>query len=473
MAKRLARILESRKEEAGTSITLTTLATILALANLILLTAILFKIPVSWVLVLTFSFFMIVQATITIIWMLYAWNDPKTLSKNRSPKVLLPPQLTFTAIIPARHEEEVIADTLNAVASIDYPKKLHEVLVVCRADDTKTINEVKRTILERNLTNTRLIIFHDTPINKPHGLNVGLAEARGKVVVVFDAEDEPHKDIYSIVNTVMVKEQVAAVQSGVQLMNYHSSWYSSLNVLEYFFWFRSTLHFFSKTDFIPLAGNTVFVKKAWLKAIGGWDENCLTEDADLGIRLSAKGAKIRVIYDEKHVTREETPPTIESFVKQRTRWNQGFMQIFAKGEWLKLPRLTQRILAAYLLLLPEIQSVLFLYLPVSLIMVVTYKLPVWIAMISAIPMYLFALQLLIYNIGLYEFTKAYKLPYPWWSGARVLLFFYPYQIFLCFSAIRAVVRSITNNLTWEKTEHINAHRKVKPALPIFVQMEKA
>jgi len=455
-------------QERSTSIKLTTLAVLLVIGNLILLAALLLHIPVTWVLVFVFSVCMIVQASITIIWMLYAWNDPKTLARNRSPKEFLPPQLTFTAIIPARHEERVIADTVLSVSTIAYPKKLHEILVVCRSDDTKTIDEVRRIIREKNLANVEIILFHDSPINKPHALNVGLAKAKNDVIVIFDAEDEPHQDIYSIVNTVMVKEQVAAVQSGVQLMNYHSSWYSSLNVLEYYFWFRSTLHFFSKTNFIPLAGNTVFVKKTWLKAIDGWDENCLTEDADLGIRLCSKGAKIRVIYDEKHVTREETPTSIESFVKQRTRWNQGFMQIFLKGEWLELPKLSQKALAAYLLILPEIQGVLFLYLPLSVFMVISYKLPVVLAMISAIPMYLFALQILIYNVGLYEFTKSYKLDYPWWSPARIVLFFYQYQILLCFSAIRAVGRSFSNNLTWEKTLHVNAHRTIKsPPIPLF------
>jgi hypothetical protein len=44
----------------------------------------------------------------------------------------------------------------------------------------------------------------------------------------------------------MVDEGVKVVQAGVQLMNYTSRWYSTLNVLEYFFWFKSRLHYHAK-----------------------------------------------------------------------------------------------------------------------------------------------------------------------------------------------------------------------------------
>ena len=48
--------------------------------------------------------------------------------------------------------------------------------------------------------------------------------------------------------------------------------------------------------------------------MNGWDQRCLTEDADIGIRLSAMGIPIRVVYEDAHVTREETPPTVEQSI---------------------------------------------------------------------------------------------------------------------------------------------------------------
>ena len=36
---------------------------------------------------------------------------------------------------------------------------------------------------------------------------------------------------------------------------------------------------------VPLGGNTVFITRELLEPAGGWDQECLTEDADIGIRL--------------------------------------------------------------------------------------------------------------------------------------------------------------------------------------------
>ncbi|MEB0161254.1 glycosyltransferase family 2 protein, partial [Pseudomonas sp. AH2 (2023)] len=77
--------------------------------------------------------------------------------------------------------------------------------------------------------------------------------------------------------------------------------------------------------FIPLGGNTVFVTRDRLEWSKGWDDQCLAEDCELGVRLSSDGAKVVVAYNPEYVTREETPPTLKSLYKQRTRWNQGFL----------------------------------------------------------------------------------------------------------------------------------------------------
>ncbi|MBK0296621.1 DUF917 family protein, partial [Bacillus sp. S34] len=44
------------------------------------------------------------------------------------------------------------------------------------------------------------------------------------------------------------------VQGGVQLMNFKSSWWSLRNVLEYYFWFHSRLHFHAGSMFTNYEG---------------------------------------------------------------------------------------------------------------------------------------------------------------------------------------------------------------------------
>ncbi len=412
-------------------------------------------------LILAVSFFLTLQGLFTLAWMLYAWENPENVEHQRSPKESLPPQLSFTALLPARHEEKVIKDTIKAINKINYPEHLKEILVLCREDDKGTISKAQEIINELGKKNIKLIVFDSLPINKPHGLNEGLKEVENEIVTIFDAEDEPHPDIYNIVNTLMIRDKADVVQSGVQLMNYRSHWFSALNILEYFFWFKSGLHFFAKIGKVtPLGGNTVFFKKSWLDVIGGWDENCLTEDADIGIRLTLAGAKTRIVYDEQHATREETPPNTLSFIKQRTRWNQGFLYIFLKGDWKKLPRLRQKLVTLYVLLSPMMQTLLLLYMPFGIFLAFTQKLPILVSLLSFLPMYLLGLQLLVFIVGLYEFTKAYKLRFPFWMPIKVLLTFYPFQLMLIFSSFRACYRILASKNAWEKTLHTNAHRKM-------------
>ena len=85
----------------------------------------------------------------------------------------------------------------------------------------------------------------------------------------------------------------------------------------------------------PSAATPCSCAPTWLRPAGGWDADCLAEDCDLGVRLSSAGApRSRSPTSPELVTREETPATARRpACKQRTRWNQGFLQVLRKGEW--------------------------------------------------------------------------------------------------------------------------------------------
>jgi cellulose synthase/poly-beta-1,6-N-acetylglucosamine synthase-like glycosyltransferase len=419
------------------------------------------------ILLLVISTLLLAQVSVSTYLMLYTWNDADRRSQYGAPKVFAPPQKSFAVLLPARHEEAVIQHTIQGVLDANYPMHLLEICVICRIDDKGTIAKVQEKIAElvpQGVTNVNLIVFQDTPINKPHGLNIGLHYTRNEVVTIFDSEDQVHPEVFNVVNTVMVSERINVVQSGVQLMNYDSRWFSALNVLEYFFWFKSRLHFHSRVGIIPLGGNTVFFARRLLERIGGWDDTCLTEDADIGIRLSMMGEQVRVVYEDAYVTQEETPPTVGQFIKQRTRWNQGFLQILKKGDYRKLPKFWQRLLAVYTLATPVIQALTALYIPISIYTMLFTKLPVWIAMIALLPAYMLIGQYILNLVGLYEFAEAHNIRLSRWTGFKLLLAFYPYQVLLGVSAVRGVVRELKGVNNWEKTRHLNAHRgAVSPA----------
>jgi cellulose synthase/poly-beta-1,6-N-acetylglucosamine synthase-like glycosyltransferase len=311
------------------------------------------------------SLLMSAQAAYTVYLMLYTWDHDADYEAARAPQTFRLPQISFTALLPAHHEEEVIGETLERVMRAHYPHRLLEAIVISAQDDRGTIEAAQATIdrlAAQGITGARVLVFDDTQLNKPHRLNVALPEARGDVVTIFDAEDEIHPDLFNVINTVMLNEEVRVLQSGVQLMNYDSRWFSAHNVLEYYFWFKSRLHAHARNGMTPLGGNTIFFNADLIRQIGGWDETNLTEDADIGIRLSAMGERVRVVYDDAYVTKEETPPNLKGFIKQRTRWNQGFLQTLGKGSWRTVPKLSNKLMALHVVPHSLLETLLAVYL---------------------------------------------------------------------------------------------------------------
>jgi glycosyltransferase XagB len=410
---------------------------------------------------LVLSVLLTVQSAYTLYLMLYTWDSPESYMKAKAPDDFLRPTRSFTVMLPARHEEDVIQTTIERVVRANYPSDLLEVVVICKTDDQGTIEKAEQKIAllrAEGIQNVRVLTFSTPPTNKPHGLNVGLAATSHEVVTIFDSEDDIHPDIFNVVNTVMLSEKVNVVQSGVQLMNFDSNWYSTLNVLEYFFWFKSRLHYHARTGMTPLGGNTVFFARGVLERAGGWDERNLTEDADVGIRISSMREPVRVVYDDRYVTREETPPTLDHFIRQRTRWSQGFLQTLKKREWARLPNFEQRLLAIYTLAFPTVQAVLGFYVLVSVATMFTIKTPVLIAITLSLPLYLLLAHLLLAVIGLYEFTDAHHLKPTWSTPLTMALTYLPYQWVLSYASVRATVRELRGINNWEKTAHVGAHR---------------
>ncbi|HVJ41707.1 MAG TPA: glycosyltransferase, partial [Dongiaceae bacterium] len=80
-------------------------------------------------------------------------------------------------------------------------------------------------------------------------------------------------------------------------------------------------------------GTMALIRTSALKAAGNWAEWCITEDAELGLRLFEAGH--RAIYTEKSYGKGLMPDSFEAYRKQRYRWAYGAMQIL-KGHWRNL-----------------------------------------------------------------------------------------------------------------------------------------
>jgi len=406
------------------------------------------------VLVIGLSLGLTALAGVTLWWQLHAWRTPETLAGVGFTAGTDTPQHSFSLLVPARHEEAVLEATLLRLLRSDHPS--FEVIAVIGHDDPGT-----RAVAERVAANDdrcRVVVDQSWPKNKPRGLNSALPHCRGDIVGVFDAEDEVDLRLLRRVDTAFEASGAAVVQGGVQLMNFGSSWFSLRNCLEYFYWFRSRLHLHAEHQFIPLGGNTVFVRTSVLRQFEGWDGDCLAEDCDLGVRLSSAGHRVEVCYDPHLVTREETPDTVRSLLKQRTRWNQGFLQVLRKEEWRRLPR-GQRFLARFTLSSPFLQAVTGVAIPVSIALAVFAKVPVGLAVLSFLPAIPTAASVVFDAVALREFGRIYYVRPRARHYVSLVLGTFPYQVILAAAALRAVWRESRGERGWEKTEHVGAHRR--------------
>ncbi|WP_329147570.1 glycosyltransferase [Streptomyces niveus] len=394
------------------------------------------------------------MAAFTLWWQMHAWRTPETLAATRFDRPDGGPARSFSLLLPARHEQAVLEHTIERLLESSHSR--FEIIVIVGHDDPETA-EVAERAAARDPARVRVVVDTHLSKNKPKALNTALPHCNGEVVGVFDAEDQVHPELLTHVDHAFRSTGADVVQGGVQLINFHSSWYSLRNCLEYFFWFRSRLHLHAQKGFIPLGGNTVFVRTDVLRDAGGWDPDCLAEDCDLGVRLSSSGKKVVVAYDSDMVTREETPGSLMSLLKQRTRWNQGFLQVYRKNDWRQLPTPGQRLLARYTLMTPFFQAITGVVIPLNVAIALFLDVPVGIAFITFLPAVTALVTFVFELVGLHDFGRQYGLKVRFAHYLKLVVGGPFYQVLLAGAAVRAVWREQRGRRDWELTSHVGAH----------------
>jgi len=390
----------------------------------------------------------------TLWWQLHAWRTPEIHAATEFRPPESDSELSFSLLIPARHEQAVLARTVKSVLGSTH--KDFEIILIVGHDDPETA-DVAHLLAEQYPDLVRVVVDTHEVKNKPKALNSALPQCRGEIIGIFDAEDQVHPELLDHVDHALRDTGADVVQGGVQLINFRSSWYALRNCLEYFFWFHSRLHLHAARGFIPLGGNTVFVRASTLRESGGWDSDCLTEDCDLGVRLSSRGVKVVVAYDAELVTREETPDSIKSLIKQRTRWNQGFLQVYKKAEWREIPDLGRRLLARWTLVTPFAQALTGLLIPLDVLVALIGQVPTAIALVSFLPVLPTLGTFAFETVALHEFGRLYKLKVRAIDYVKLIVGGPFYQVLLAFAALRAVWRDRRGDHAWELTKHVGAH----------------
>lgn len=237
----------------------------------------------------------------------------------------------YTILCPLYREANVVPDLLAALARLNYPVDHLDIKLLVEGDDVDTI---AAALALSGAPHIEVVVIPAcAPRTKPKALNVGLSRARGEFVVVYDAEDRPHPQQLRAALAAFEDggESLACVQAPLAIDNADASWISRQFAAEYAIQFREILPFLASIGApLPLGGTSNHFRTDLLRQVGGWDPYNVTEDADLGFRLSRDGYRADVIGPP---TMEEAPVTLGAWLNQRTRWIKGHLQT-----WLVLMR---------------------------------------------------------------------------------------------------------------------------------------
>lgn len=392
-------------------------------------------------------------------WRLYGRRDAKALEEmgfpEQSPRA---GHDSFSLIVPAKDEVEVLHETLETLARQTHPNV--QIIAALIEGDDATIAEAelaRRRYPER----IELCVEHYPVQMKPYQLNKALERCTGDYVGVIDAEDATSHGLLMAVEATFQATDADVVQGPVQLMTLGrrlADWFMVHNVLEYLFWFSSRMMFQARHGFVPLGGNTVFIRRELLVRAGGWPLS-LTEDCALGVQLATHhGAKVVAVYDPALATREETPDTLHGLIHQRVRWDTGFGMELLGRKWTELPTLRRRLLAWYILATPFLQAMTGLLLPLTILAALVIKAPVALVLVTFVPYAPLLLSLVLQMVGLHEFGTMFDQRVRLRHYLFLLVGFAPYQLVLAWAAMLAVRRILTGNMSWYKTAHTNKHR---------------
>ncbi|WJH38913.1 glycosyltransferase [Aliirhizobium terrae] len=243
----------------------------------------------------------------------------------------------YTVMVALYREAEMAAQLVGSLRRIDWPVSLIDIKLVCEADDGETIAALEAVGLPPQFEIVRVPPIG--PRTKPKALTYALASARGELLAVYDAEDRPHPQQLREAHARFCHgpTDLACLQAPLIITNARASWLSALFSLEYSALFRGLLPMLGRQRMpLPLGGTSNHFKTGLLKAVGGWDPYNVTEDADMGLRLSRMGYRSDVLTRQ---TLEDAPVEFSVWIAQRARWFKGWLQT-----WLVLMRDPARLM---------------------------------------------------------------------------------------------------------------------------------
>jgi len=272
------------------------------------------------VLVLSLPVFAYSAYTVVLLLGSLTYKAPKKseLQRNSFPRLSI--------LIAVYNEKNVIAETLSAVASLEYPPERIQLVI---ADDStdETVDVIDRMAASIARKGADVVVSRRNGRGgfKAGALNLATRRLTGDYVLMLDAD--------SLVTTQTLIDGLASmVDSDLSFVSFRVGHYNrEFNlVTRAFALFQDTVDGLQKMGASRLAlpysiqGGFVLAKADALSQAGYWREGTLSEDADLSCRLFASGLKGAYLSGAQLLS--EDPQSLRVWKRQAARVSQGWAQ---------------------------------------------------------------------------------------------------------------------------------------------------
>lgn len=230
--------------------------------------------------------------------------------------------------VPAYNEPpEMVIETLDALARLDYPN--YEVIVI---DDNTTDERLWRP-LETHCAKLGFKFFHleNWPGFKSGALNFALTKTdpAAEIIGVVDSDYVVQPDYLRRCVGFFRRPSVAFVQTPQDYRDVApDDRYAKACYDAYLYFFKISMVGRNEHNGIIFAGTMGLIRKDIVQSLGGWDEWCITEDAEISLRILDGGHE--GVYVDQSFGKGLMPFNFEGLKKQRFRWAFGGMQILRR-----------------------------------------------------------------------------------------------------------------------------------------------
>ncbi|MBI5225550.1 glycosyltransferase family 2 protein [Candidatus Micrarchaeota archaeon] len=220
---------------------------------------------------------------------------------------------SLSVIVPVYNSAKTLERSIKAIKSLNYPKRLE--IIVIEDNSTDESASILKKFTGLNIITTK------KNLGKAASLNLGLRIAKGELIATIDSDTFPSKDSVEKMVKLFSEKQIGAVVALI-CTDKPKNFLQQIQEVEYFVGNGFTQASYDKLEsvFITPGPLSIYRKDALLK-VGGFDEDNIAEDMEIGLKLKAYG--YRVISTMDAVAYTDTPDTLRRLYRQRIRWFRG------------------------------------------------------------------------------------------------------------------------------------------------------